>query len=102
MGLKQLLAVPRNFVHPLVASAPEIDIAGADYVGATFARGCGVIFWGANFSFKNLVTKMAMRRVSVSVMGFSIPLHGISRTVFGVRYLNRLYRSSKTAISANG
>ena len=51
-----------------------------------------MIFWGGNFSFNNLVAKMAMHRLGLAVIGFSVPRHGFSKTVFGVRYLNRLYR----------
>ena len=71
---------------------PEIDIVGAEHVSAALARGRGVIFWGGNFSFNNLVAKMAMHRLGLAVIGFSVPRHGFSKTVFGVRYLNRLYR----------
>jgi lauroyl/myristoyl acyltransferase len=71
---------------------PEIDIVGAGHVSAALARGRGVIFWGGNFSFNNLVAKMAMHRLGLAVIGFSVPRHGFSKTVFGVRYLNRLYR----------
>ena len=59
---------------------------------AALKRGRGIVLWGGNFSFNNLVTKMAMRSLGLAVVGFSIPLHGVSKTVFGVRYLNRLYR----------
>lgn len=71
---------------------PEIDIVGAEHVSAALAKGRGVIFWGGNFSFNNLVAKMAMHRLGLAVIGFSVPRHGFSKTVFGVRYLNRLYR----------
>jgi lauroyl/myristoyl acyltransferase len=72
--------------------SPEIDIKGGDHVSAALDRGRGIIFWGGHFSFNNLVAKMAMHRFGLAVIGFSVPLHGISKTAFGVRYLNRLYR----------
>ena len=71
---------------------PEIDIVGAEHVRAALEKGRGVIFWGGNFSFNNLVAKMAMSRLGLAVVGFSVPRHGFSRTGFSVRYLNRLYR----------
>lgn len=71
---------------------PEIDILGAEHVSAALAKGRGVVCWGGNFSFNNLVAKMAMHRLGLAVIGFSVPRHGFSKTVFGVRYLNRLYR----------
>ena len=73
--------------------SPEIDIVGADHVSAALARGRGIVFWGGNFSFNNLIAKIAMRHLGLGVVGFSIPLHGVSKTVFGVRYLNQLYRN---------
>ena len=71
---------------------PQIDVVGASHVSAALGKGRGIVFWGGNFSFNNLVAKMAMRRLGLAVVGFSVPLHGLSNTAFGVRYLNRLYR----------
>jgi lauroyl/myristoyl acyltransferase len=72
--------------------APSIDIEGAEHVSAALERGHGIVFWGGNFAFNNLVAKMAMHRLGLEVTGFSVPVHGISPTRFGIRYLNRLYR----------
>lgn len=71
---------------------PEIEIAGAEHVSAALAKGHGIIFWGGNFAFNNLLPKMALRRLGLEITGFSVPLHGISNTRFGIRTLNRLYR----------
>jgi len=71
---------------------PQIDVVGGAHVSAALGKGRGIVFWGGNFSFNNLVAKMAMRRLGLAVVGFSVPLHGLSNTAFGVRYLNRLYR----------
>jgi len=62
-------------------------------VSAALARGRGVVLLGGNFSFNNLVPKIAMNRLNLEVVGFSSPRHGFSNTAFGVRYLNRLYRN---------
>ena len=72
--------------------SPEIDIIGRTHVSAALDRGCGIVFWSGLFSFNNLVPKMAMHRLGVGPIGFSVPLHGVSKTVFGERYLNRIYR----------
>ena len=71
---------------------PQIDVVGGAHVSAALGKGRGIVFWGGNFSFNNLVAKMAMRRLGLAMVGFSVPLHGLSNTAFGVRYLNRLYR----------
>lgn len=71
---------------------PEIEIVGVEHVRAALEKRHGIIFWGGNFAFNNLVAKIAMHRLGLEVTGFSVPLHGISNTRFGIRYLNRIYR----------
>jgi lauroyl/myristoyl acyltransferase len=71
---------------------PEIEIVGAEHVRAALEKRHGIIFWGGNFAFNNLLPKMTLHRLGLEVTGFSVPLHGISNTRFGSRYLNRLYR----------
>lgn len=71
---------------------PEIDVVGGTHVSAALDKGRGIIFWGGTFSFNNLVAKMALHRLGLAAVGFSVPLHGVSKTAFGIRYLNRLYR----------
>jgi lauroyl/myristoyl acyltransferase len=72
--------------------SPEIDIIGATHVSAALQRGCGIVFLGGLFSFNNLVPKMAMHRLGLAPISFSVPLHGVSKTAFGIRYLNWIYR----------
>jgi hypothetical protein len=55
-------------------------------------RGNGIIFWAGNFSFNDLIAKMAWRRLGLAVSHFSRPIHGFSTTRFGVRYLNAVRR----------
>lgn len=71
---------------------PSIDIEGAEHVSAALDDGRGVVLWGSNFAFNNLVPKMAMHRLGLEVIGFSVPIHGISTSRFGILTLNRLYR----------
>jgi lauroyl/myristoyl acyltransferase len=71
---------------------PSLEVVGTEHVSAAIAKGRGIIFWGGLFSFNNLVAKMAMHRLGLEVVAFSIHLHGISGSLFGVRYLNRVYR----------
>ena len=71
---------------------PKIDILGADHVANALAKGHGIVFWGSNFSFNNLLAMMAVHRLGLSVSRFSVPQHGFSNTRFGIRYLNRVCR----------
>ena len=71
---------------------PQIRIVGSSNVAKALDKGNGLIFWGGNFSFNDLVAKMAMHRLGLAVSGFSVPVHGLSKTPFGIRYLNRICR----------
>ena len=71
---------------------PEIDILGAEQVRTALDKGRGIIFWAGNFSFNDLIAKIAWRRLGLAVSHFSRPIHGFSTTRFGVRYLNAVRR----------
>jgi len=71
---------------------PEIELVGAEHVSAALCKGRGILFWAGNFSFNDLVTKMAWHRLGLAVSHFSRPIHGFSTTEFGVRYLNAVRR----------
>jgi len=71
---------------------PQIDVLGASNVSQALGEANGIVLWGGNFSFNDLVAKIAMRRLGLAVSGFSVPSHGFSNTRFGVRYLNRVCR----------
>jgi len=71
---------------------PEIDILGAEHVAAALDKGRGIIFWPGNFSFNDLIAKIAWRRLGLAVSHFSRPIHGFSTTRFGVHYLNAVRR----------
>ena len=71
---------------------PAIDIRGGDEVQVALGKGRGIILWAGNFSFNDLIAKMAWRRLGLAVRHFSRPIHGFSSTRFGVRYLNAVRR----------
>jgi len=71
---------------------PEIDIVGGEHVSVALDKDRGVIFWAGNFSFNDLIAKIAWRRLELAVIHFSRPIHGFSNTCFGVRYLNAVRR----------
>ena len=72
--------------------SPTIDVLGAQHVAEAQAKGTGIIFWAGNFSFNDIVSKMALHQIGVAVSHFSRPLHGFSGTRFGVKYLNAVKR----------
>ena len=71
---------------------PDLEVVGAEHVSAALAKGRGILFWAGNFSFNDLVTKMAWYQLGLSVSHFSRPIHGFSTTKFGVHYLNAVRR----------
>jgi lauroyl/myristoyl acyltransferase len=71
---------------------PDIDIRGTEHVTTALNKGRGIIFWAGNFSFNDLIAKIAWRRLGLAVSHFSRPIHGFSTTRFGVRYLNAVRR----------
>ena len=71
---------------------PQLEVVGAEHVSAALAKGHGILFWAGNFSFNDLVTKMAWHQLGLAVSHFSRPIHGFSTTKFGVRYLNAVRR----------
>lgn len=71
---------------------PAIDVLGGEQVKAALDKGQGIIFWAGNFSFNDLIAKIAWRRLGLAVSHFSRPIHGFSTTRFGVRYLNAVRR----------
>jgi len=72
--------------------SPTIEILGEQHVAEAQARGTGIIFWAGNFSFNDIVVKMAWHRMGLAVSHFSRSAHGFSQTRFGVKYLNVVKR----------
>ncbi len=74
------------------AGSRQSTSLGAEHVSAALDKGRGIIFWAGNFSFNDLIAKIAWRRLGLAVSHFSRPIHGFSTTRFGVRYLNAVRR----------
>lgn len=66
---------------------PEIQLHGLEHIEAGLRRGRGVILWIAPFT-ADLITKIALYRVSYLVSHLSLWRHGYSDTRFGMRFLN--------------
>lgn len=68
--------------------SPVIRIHGAEHVEAAHAAGRGIILWGGNFAFNDLIAKIAAQRLGLKVYHYTRPVHGLSNTRFGIRFLN--------------
>lgn len=72
---------------------PEIRVHGRQYVDKALAKGQGIIFWGGSFAFTDLIAKMALHRLGLNVSHYSRPVHGLSHTRFGIRFINPIRTS---------
>jgi lauroyl/myristoyl acyltransferase len=67
---------------------PDIRIQGREHVDAARAAGRGMIFWGSAFAYNDLILKMAVHRLGLRLFHYTRPVHGLSKTRFGIRFLN--------------
>jgi lauroyl/myristoyl acyltransferase len=67
---------------------PVIRIHGAEHVRTAQAAGKGIVFWGGHFAFNDLLSKIAFQRLGLEVYHYTRPVHGLSDSRFGVRFLN--------------
>jgi lauroyl/myristoyl acyltransferase len=67
---------------------PIIRIQGVEHVEAALARGRGIIFWGSNMAFNDLIAKIAFHRLGLETYHYTRPVHGLSNSRFGIRFLN--------------
>jgi lauroyl/myristoyl acyltransferase len=104
IGDRRLAATPGSIVRQLVANAiedkfqllrslcagwtPVIDLSGEQHIAAALERGHGVVLWVGFFSFRNLITKMALHDAGFAVSHLIHPRHGFSSTRFAMRFLN--------------
>jgi lauroyl/myristoyl acyltransferase len=69
---------------------PEPRLVGRDHIDRGLAQGKGVVLWMSNFTFNDLVSKIALAEAGFGVTHLSRPSHGYSSTRFGMRFLNPL------------
>jgi lauroyl/myristoyl acyltransferase len=67
---------------------PVIRIQGREHVNGARAAKRGMIFWGSAFAYNDLILKMALHRLGLRTYHYTRPVHGLSTTRFGVRFLN--------------
>jgi lauroyl/myristoyl acyltransferase len=72
---------------------PVIRIRGREHVEVARAAGQGMIFWGGSFAFNDLISKIAFHRLGLEVSHYTRPVHGLSNSRFGIRYLNSVRTS---------
>ena len=78
-------------IHSLLRKKwrPSFKIIGRPYLDEALANGKGVVLWVAHFTFASLFTKMALSQAGYGISHISRPEHGVSKSQFGIRYLNR-------------
>ncbi|MEA2984082.1 MAG: hypothetical protein QOD94_336 [Alphaproteobacteria bacterium] len=74
---------------------PTIFIYGMEHVDTEFRAGRGLLFWGSSFAFNDLISKMALHRMGLNVYHYTRPVHGLSDTRFGIRYINPVRTSAE-------
>ena len=67
---------------------PVVRIHGTEHVEKATAEGKGIIFWGGNVAFNDLVSKIAFHRMGLEVYHYTRPVHGLSNSRFGIKYIN--------------
>jgi lauroyl/myristoyl acyltransferase len=67
---------------------PAIFIHGIQHVEKEFRAGRGMLFWGSSFAFHDLISKIALHRMGLDIYHYTRPVHGLSDTRFGIRYIN--------------
>lgn len=72
---------------------PVVRIHGAGHVQTAQRAGRGILFWGSAFAFNDLIAKVAFQRLGLEVYHYTRPVHGLSNTRFGIRYLNSVRTS---------
>lgn len=69
----------------------QIDLQGYEHIDAALRADKGVILWVAPLRFSHLVSKIAFAQAGYEVVHLSRVSHGISKTRFGIRYINWLW-----------
>jgi lauroyl/myristoyl acyltransferase len=74
---------------------PPVEIIGRQYLDEALAHGKGAVLWVAHFSFASLFTKMALSEAGYKISHVSRPEHGVSKSRFGIRYLNSFRQTAE-------
>ena len=67
---------------------PLIRIHGQEHVDAADEADKGIILWAGNFAFNDLIAKIAWSELGLDVSHYTRPVHGFSKTRFGLKVLN--------------
>ena len=68
--------------------SPLIRLEGAHGLQAALLRGRGAILWCDLFTAQTIIGKRALHEAGIDAHQVSIDFHGISDTIFGLRFLN--------------
>jgi lauroyl/myristoyl acyltransferase len=67
---------------------PAIYLHGIEHVERELRANRGIIFWGSSFASNDLISKIALHRMGFDIFHYTRPVHGLSDTRFGIRYIN--------------
>jgi lauroyl/myristoyl acyltransferase len=67
---------------------PRIDLQGDELIRSALYKNNGVILWVGHFCSSPLITKIALKDAGYDIFHLSRLEHGISSSMFGMRYLN--------------
>ena len=79
-----------QFLRAASGWEPTLRIHGAEHVQAARNAGRGIVLWAGNFALNDLVSKIAWCRLGLAVSHYTRPVHGLSKTRFGIAVLNRI------------
>jgi lauroyl/myristoyl acyltransferase len=68
---------------------PEFELVGREHLNDALAQGKGAVLWVAHMTFASLFAKMALSEAGYRLSHVSRPEHGVSKSIVGIRYLNR-------------
>lgn len=71
---------------------PRTELVGKEHIDAALERGKGAVLWVSHFCYSSLFTKMALAGAGCRVSHVSRPEHGVSKSRFGIAFLNSVRR----------
>lgn len=74
---------------------PQISMQGVSHLEAALAAGRGAILWISPFAFSDTIAKFGLHKVGHPLVHLSRPVHGFSKTKFGLRWLNPIYQRAE-------
>jgi lauroyl/myristoyl acyltransferase len=75
---------------------PNISLSGKEYIDDALRQGIGVILWAVPARSSGLIVKRGLKEAGYSIAHLSRSFHGMSRSQYGRRVLNKIVVNSET------